>query len=196
MKRYLLMACSIIFVILFACSNGSNGKEEASVPDVYNPNEFSSKDMAIIEIKTGKKVNYGMSRSDAEKVIGKGEISGTMKYMIEYDNGLVVAYRDDTLVYISLKESSKGIYKTARGAEVGMLKSDIVSLYGGEHQITQTPNNLDYYFDNNSKKFMDVPPTWNQENAINTYIVSTELDDSEYATKVMITDGQFAAYYN
>ncbi|MCD9020189.1 hypothetical protein [Cohnella silvisoli] len=55
---------------------------------------------------------------------------------------------------MGLREETKGIYKTARGAEIGQLKSDIKELYGATYAIDKAERNIDYYYDSKKKKFI------------------------------------------
>lgn len=118
----------------------------------FKADTFSNNDMCIVKVDEKVQVCYGEKRSDAEKVLGAGTQNGAEK---KYDFGASVIYRDDTIVGIVLREESKGIFQTVRGAQIGDNKDQIMKMYGEKYAIQETENNLDYAYDSEKKKFID-----------------------------------------
>ncbi|WP_223066420.1 hypothetical protein [Paenibacillus caui] len=181
MKKYMLYLTFIVTIILSACSNID-----------FKPDTFSQDDMGIVQIDSGNKVIYGMSRTEAEDILGTGDKSALG--MIDYKSGVSVFYRDDSVAGIALREHSNGHYKTTRGAEIKMLKGKIKKMYGEKHAIDQTPLNLDYAYDSKEGKFLNKISPKSEDDAKSTYVISAIFNSDGYAERIMILDSEFAIY--
>ncbi|BBI32671.1 hypothetical protein [Cohnella abietis] len=183
MKSFLRLTVLVLLItVAVGCSGGSS----------FKPNTFSSSDMCIVKINNKSKVCYGDSRSQAEKVLGSGTKS---PFGYEYDFGVKLAFRDDKIVFLSFDEDAKGVYRTARGAKIGMLNSDVKKLYGNKYS-GEDGIYLGYFYDSKDKKFIDeVPPTWTDPNSdigVNTFVLQAYFDDNGYTDRIMLIDYQYA----
>ncbi|MBT2290958.1 hypothetical protein J7E73_17815 [Paenibacillus albidus] len=158
MKTKMLFLIATI-LLLIGCSN-----------DKFKPDTFSEKDLAIYKVDNEKEVvSYGMSREDAEKVLGK---PGKTSFGVEYDFGVKVMYRNDSVALIYLSTGSEDIYKTSRGAMVGMSKEELTKLYGEKYAL----DNLIFYYDAKSKHFLgqtSIDSISSAEDAEGIYIFSS-----------------------
>ncbi|GEM_PF-4621487 len=109
MKLYAMFIVLVFSAIVLTGCNSSEG--------------IAHKDIGIVKAgNKGDAVQYGMSRSDTEKVLGNGELVG--KTLTKYDNGVSVVFRDDKVVAIGLETGSEEIYTTTSGAKIGMLEDE------------------------------------------------------------------------
>lgn len=180
-----IMLVAMLFTIT-ACSSGND------VADKLEPDTFSEQDMAIYKVdNTKERVSYGMNRKDAEKVLGTGVEAATNTY--KYESGVGVLYRDDKAVAITLKRESQGVYRTARGAGVGMSTARITELYGEKYAINSTENNQQYHYDTEAKQFMDVAALLqnpgSKEALRGRHIFSASYDGDKNATEIFLIDG-------
>jgi hypothetical protein len=154
--------------------------------------------MCIVQLDEGKgEICYGMARSNVESLLGTGE-KGAFKSTV-YAAGVSIMYRNDTVAGISLEQNSKGRYKTARGAVIGMSKAEIKKLYGEEYAVEHGERNLDYFYDSASKRFVtDLSSSKNQtqEEMVSTYILSVIMDSTAVsAERIMLLDTRMAVYF-
>ncbi|QYR19607.1 hypothetical protein KZ483_17075 [Paenibacillus sp. sptzw28] len=180
----------ILFLLLFIMGCGDEGE--------FKADSFSKDDMCIVQLDTDKgKICYGMARSDVESFLGTGEESGFK--ITEYTAGVLIMYRNDIVAGITLDQNSKGRYKTARGAVIGMSKAEIKRLYGEENAIEHGERNLDYFYDSASNRFVtDLPSGKNQtqEEMVSTYILSVIMDsEAVSADRMMLLDARMAIYF-
>lgn len=182
MKK-LAILFAVFVIMISACSAGKPS------------DKFSLDDMAIVKVGSGKKVKYGMSRAEAEEVLGSGSKS-EMLYTVDYPQGVSLFYRNDTVAGIILTSDSKGVYKTERGAETGMPKEKIEKLYGDQHTKSESGRNLDYVYNAKDEKFLinDLPK--NEDEAHNTYVISATFDDNGYSERIFLMDAKYAIYLN
>lgn len=156
---------------------------------------ISAEDMAVVKSSDKKAVvKYGMSRSDAENILGKGEKTFLG---FEYNDGVIVMYRDDQVVGVSLSEDSKGIYTTSNNIGIGMLEDDIKKQYGDQYMADQSNGGfLTYYYDTDGKAFLkDKSPTSiTQENSQKIYVITIAFDENGYADRIMLLDHLMAVY--
>lgn len=183
MKKIILLL--VASMTLTACSNGNVE---------FAPDTFSAADMCIVKVDNEKeKVCYGMERSEAEKVVGVGQQGriGTM----EYDFGMSISYRDDIVALIQLSKGSKGVYRTARGSQVDILKSDAKALYGEKYAIDEHERSLEYFYDTESKKFLGKVSVEQQDDANQmekTHYVSFVFNENGYADFIYLFDRKMA----
>ncbi|RXZ84561.1 hypothetical protein EBB07_00660 [Paenibacillaceae bacterium] len=134
-----------LFIVLLGCGSASS----------FKPDTFSDKDMCIVKVDDEKvKVCYGMSRTDVEKILGKGKEGENLRIYTEYDFGVNLMYRDDIARGLMLQEGSESVYTTARGVKVGQTKEDVKSLHGSKYAIDIAENSMEYYYDNKDNKFL------------------------------------------
>ena len=173
-----------LVLVLFLTSLVLSGCSSSSEKD-----SISKSDLCIIHIDSGKEVCYGMNRSEAEKVLGNGKQS-VPGY--EYDFGVKILYRKDTIAGIQLIDDSKGVFKTAGGAEVGMSKSEIKKLYGDKYALELAEHNLDYYYDSSNKTFLgkvSIDQKRTPEESKSIYLISIVTDFNEGNTSgIFISD--------
>ncbi|MBB3132151.1 hypothetical protein FHS19_006878 [Paenibacillus rhizosphaerae] len=175
----------LLIITIFILSGCSGGKQTEKI---------TKDDMGIEKIDSGKKVTYGMSRVDAEAVLGTGEKSGS-RGLFEYGSGVFVAYRDDAVVAIMLSDESKGVFKTTRGAEVGMLKAKLEEIYGHSYLPNESESNLDYVYDSKAGKYLDKnSPRLSDEEATNTYVISAMFNENGYADRIYLLDNKYSIY--
>ncbi|WP_405115745.1 hypothetical protein MHH28_13600 [Paenibacillus sp. FSL K6-1217] len=171
---------TLLFVIfLTACGSSKSG----ITPD----------DISIVKVDDEKAiVTYGMSRTGAEKVVGEPEDEG-IGSRIRYNNGISITYRDNSVVFISLNEESKGKFKTVDGAEINMNKNDFKKIYG-EDKAVEAPDTLNYVYDSEKKEYVnELKP--DQENAkYKKYLVSVKFNDKGEADLILVSDINAALY--
>ncbi|MBE9913289.1 hypothetical protein G8C92_04435 [Paenibacillus donghaensis] len=118
------------------------------------PDTLSKEDLCIVKDDDSKsKVCFGMSRADAEKVLG----TGVKEMYDKYDYGVSVIYRDGkTVSVIILDADSKNVYSTIRGLKSGDSKETVLKLYGDKYPIMREtePHTVDYVYDLKNKKFI------------------------------------------
>jgi len=168
----------MLIIVMAGCSTES-----------IKPNTLSVDDLCIHRDDDKKnKVCYGMSRSDAEKVLGTGEKS----IMFKYDYGVGIIYRDDKIVSIALDQDSKNVYNTIRGSKIGNLKEDVLTLYGDKYPIIRTtsPQSLDYVYDIENNKFIgEVSYEKMDKQKLRDHLfVSTVFNEDGYVNRIFLSD--------
>ncbi|MFC5532363.1 hypothetical protein [Cohnella yongneupensis] len=178
MKKSWLIVIMGVIVLLAGC--GGND---------FKPNAFSKADACIVKSDShSKKVCYGDTRTKAEKVLGDGEEFVGEYY--EYENGVVIGYRKNKVVAISLREESEGEYSTARGAEAGMEEKAIKRLYGAKSVNGNTEYGLTYYIDMDKwEPIVTERPSKADQDIL---IISTQTNDDEETDNIWIGDLAFA----
>ncbi|MGF7046443.1 hypothetical protein J2T13_000919 [Paenibacillus sp. DS2015] len=174
-----VLAGLIVFALLLSGCGG-----EASFP---------ADDMAIYKTGNKKKVvRYGMSRVEAEKVLGEEEKPSGDGYL--YDSGVAIFYRDDKVAGIRLDKESKKTFQT-KNIKIGMLEDDVKKKYGNI-TMAVAPLSLDYYYDTLTKKFLDDPMSLpkSQEGKENIYIISNTIDESGSVECIYLFDLKMALY--
>lgn len=187
MKLYKMLIVLVLIALTLTGCNSSEG--------------ITQKDIGIV--KVGDKnavVQYGMSRSDAEKVLGNGEIVG--KTLTTYDNGVSVVYRDEKVVAIALKEGSKESYTTTSGAKIGMSEDEITKLYS-EVEPLRTPqvSMNSYHYNSETGKFLTeedlvglsarmLPPESDK-----LYVFFYMFDSLGKINGIQLSDGTYSLFY-
>lgn len=170
----------LLLVVLVGC--GSGAKDGISVDD-----------LAIVKVDDENQVvKYGMSRAEAEKVLGKGEKVKNLKNYFKYNSDVMIMYRNEKVVGISIGEETADSYQTSNGLKIGMLKDEIKEIYGSQH-LGDNESNLDYAYDSVNKKFLDgssYPDTLEENQKI--YMISAMFDEDGYAYTIMLLDRQMA----
>ncbi|MEK4061435.1 MULTISPECIES: hypothetical protein [unclassified Paenibacillus] len=188
-RTYTLLAATLLLLLLAGCSSGN------AEPVTMEPDTFSKQDMAIYKaVNSKERVSYGMSRKNAEKVLGTGNKGIPNSYT--YDPGVSVIYRDDKVVSIALRKESQGVYRTARGAEAGMSHAGIKKLYGEKYAIENAENYMDYYYDTETRQL--VKSSVQELNSLSgealrgIHMISTVYDEEGKATIIILMDMQAA----
>ena len=190
LKRSILWFTSGLLLFTAACSNGGT--------DSIDPDTFSSDDMCIVKVdNTSEKVCYGMNRSEVEALLGETE--GSERQWLDYDAGVSIIYREDSIAAIRLNEPSVGTFQTGRGAAPGMEKEDIKAMYGQQHAIEELPGMLDYFYDMTdemplAKEDIETQRTADEMDA--TFLVSFAVDQEyEQVTTIMLLDRKMAIFF-
>ncbi|SYX84586.1 hypothetical protein [Paenibacillus alvei] len=113
--------------------------------------KITKSDICVKKQGESKEICYGMSRSDAEEIAGKGKSASDKEGLFEYDHDLEIRYRDDKVVSLELEEDSKDYYEYSSGIKVGDLKAVLEKRYG----TTKVSDSL-YVYDTKSGKMLSV----------------------------------------
>lgn len=173
-------------VFLAGCGGNNSFKQDS----------FSNKDMCVVNIDSAKEICYGQTQTDAEKVVGTGE-QGFAKNVVNYDFGISLMYRNDEVVGISINEESKGIYKTARGAEVGISKEDSKNMYSNKYAIDKATYNLDFFYDTSTNKFLGDKSLESQrikDELEKVFVLSFMYSSDNQADRIMLLDLKMARF--
>jgi len=141
-------------------------------------------------------VCYGMTRADAEKIVGEAEEDNGVS--TNYDSGVKLFFRDQTVVGIGLIDGSQGIYQTARGAEVGVTFDKIKQLYGEKYALQISERNLDYAYDTDAKKFLSEVESGrkNQIESEPIHLFSMMLGEDDKVSILLLMDRKMAVFMN
>ncbi|MEC0369287.1 hypothetical protein [Paenibacillus chibensis] len=178
MNKWMLLTLVFLFIL-----GGCGGKKAEGI---------SKEDLGIIKMNGGKKVYYGMSREDAEKVLGSGENSDMG--MFKYDGGVSVFYRNGNVAAVVLDAESKGKYKTTHDVQIGMPKQTVVKAYGDKYMSSPSESNLDYVYDTNTNKFMDGYSRIIAKDADKFYTISSMFDENGNLQRMLLLDCSFAIF--
>lgn len=170
----------LLILTLSGCSGGSEKEDDK---------QFAKEDMGIVKTASGEKVYFGMKRADAEKVLGKGKDAGKGRW--EYDPGILVFYRNDSVAMITMEKETLSQYKTTRGAEIGMRLEQIRSLYGENDIPDPTGANLNYIYDFKKGEFLDEYPSVTDEKTKDIVVFSTMFNSSGQADALIMIDVYF-----
>lgn len=183
----ILMALFLSAIVLTGCnSSGGITKKELGVVKVDDKDAI---------------VHYGMTRSDAEKLLGKEKNAG--KVLVSYENGIDVAYREDNVVAIFLKKESEGFYTTTSGARIGMLEYEIKNIYGAKDIISLPSTYTSYYnYSTETKKFLtqeelnELSGKLKPPESEKLYILNFNfsLDSPGKVEKIMLSDATFGYF--
>lgn len=166
--KHLFILGLMILLVLSGCSQAKK----------FEPDNFSKDDLAIIKEDDSKfKLSYGMSRTDVEKLLGNAKEDSMNSRISNYDFGVKVMYREDSVAGIMLTEDSKEIYQTARGASVGMTKEQIKEVYGSKYALGD--HNIDYIYDSKNDRFIESPGSKEAEDLEQIYSMSAMVVDGE-----------------
>lgn len=171
MKRSLFAL--LILVILTACGSSPNG--------------LKADDLAAVKAENKEALQYGMSRTDVEKILGEGEEGALSSRFREYESGITTLYRDDRIVLIYLSEDSAGVFKTKSGAEIGMTKDQIIKLYGKEHSESDSDSHYTYFYDSKNKKYLKDVKNLGDDSE-NIYVVSFSFNDDGKVKSIGLSD--------
>ncbi|CAM4402193.1 hypothetical protein [Paenibacillus tarimensis] len=176
----LLVLLLVVVSVLGGCGSSSSG--------------LTKEDLSISKIDDSKaQIEYGMNRSDVEKILGTGEQISPAS--ISYGSDVAVFYRDDKVAGINLGRNSADVFQTTKAIKVGMARSDIKEVYGSDNAQFDTPKSLTYAYDVKEKAFLsDIPKGIETDELINIYMVSIMFDDEENAESIMLIDERMASY--
>ncbi|MFD0715416.1 hypothetical protein [Paenibacillus sp. GCM10027626] len=185
----------MLLLLTLAVISAGCSKSESS----FEPNTFSNQDMCIVK-KNDKQaaICYGMTRAKAEEIAGI-EMDSQVAVFSNYSSGLKIFYRDNAVAGVALVEGSEGAYETARGAELGMSRSEIMKLYGEEYAITETERNLDYAYDTTANKFSNKTEAGgkSQGESQSIYLFSSFYSGEEQkAETLFLIDRKMAVFMN
>ncbi|CAM3301752.1 MULTISPECIES: hypothetical protein [Paenibacillus] len=178
----------LLFVVLLIMLAGCNEKGQGT--------GLTKKDLSIERVGQEKsKVEYGMNRSDVEKVLGTGEKS-TLNFF-SYESGVRIMYREDKVAGISLEKEAADAYQSPK-IKIGMLKEDIKKAYGEENVLLEADKSIDFAYDTKEGSFLtqDSKTKENIEDMEDVYLVSVVFDDNGYAERIMLLDQRMAMYMN
>lgn len=168
----------LFLFVLTACANSKDG--------------VTTKHLAIQKVNDHKAiVEYGMSRAEAEEVLGKGE-EKDIANSVMYSSGVRIMYREDTVAGISLGEESKDAYETVGGFKVGMSKDDFKKIYG-EQYLKDMERNLDYAYDSINKRYLQ-EKEWvaKAEDDTKIYVISAMFNGKGAADGIVLVDKRMA----
>lgn len=177
----------LLFAVLLILLSGCNQGKVVGL---------SKKDLSIEKIGDSKsRVEYGMSRSETEKVLGTAEGKSVIGF--SYESGIAIMYRDDKVVGITIGKEAIDTYKTPK-IKIGMLKEDIKKAYGEENMLYEAEKSINYAYDTKIGSFLtqDSKMKENIEDMENVYLISITFDDNGYAEKIMLLDQRMAMYMN
>lgn len=178
MNKWMLLTLVFLFIL------GGCGSKKAE--------GISKEDLGIIKMNNGKKVYYGMSRENAEKVLGSGENSDMG--MFKYDGGVSIFYRNSNVAAVVLDAESKGKYKTTHDVQIGMSKQTVVKAYGDKYMQSPSESSLDYVYDTNTNKFMDGYSRIAAKDADKFYTISSMFDEKGDLQRMLLVDCSFAIF--
>lgn len=166
----LVLLFSVILILAGCGSKSGLSKNDIGIRKIEDPNA---------------KVVYGMSRADAEKVLGKGEQMG-IGY--NYENGVRAYFREDKVVGVSLDDAANGIFETISGAEIGMLESEFKKIYGDK--FVDDGGNLGYFYNTKTESFSTkgVPKASSEEEAEQIFVIDVRFDENGYADRISLLD--------
>lgn len=191
MKYFRLFLPLFAMIILVAC-----GSE-------FKPDTLSKKDIGIVKIDdSNASVYHGMTRAEAEKILGEGKGSP----LVAYDNGVSILYRkegnNESIAFIALDKDADKVYQTARGIKIGALKSDVLKSYGEKYPIAthKVDRDISYVFDLNGKKFLDKDTIFEKvkdEKELHEHIGADFLfNDDGYVERIALYDRYAAMNFN
>lgn len=149
---------------------------------------LTTKDLAIQKVDDSKaKVQYGMSRTEAEEVLGKGEDKGIAN-SVAYESGVGIMYREEKVAGITLGKESKDAYETAGGFKIGMSKDEFKQIYGDQY-LKDMESNLDYAYDANNKRYLQ-EKEWvaKSEDDTKIYVISGMFNGKGEADGIVLVD--------
>ncbi|WP_339271465.1 hypothetical protein NYE54_08260 [Paenibacillus sp. FSL K6-1330] len=180
----------VVLLLLMAGCSGSNGG--------LKTNTLSKDDLCIVKDDDSKsKVCFGMSQTDAEKILG----TGAKDIMYKYDYGVSVVYRNDkTVSMIVLDTESKNVYSTVRGMKNGDLKENVLKLYGDTYPIVREtePHSIDYVYDIKNKKFIGEVSFGNIDSKSNKdhLFLSAVYDENGIVDRIYLSDVEAIRTFN
>ena len=191
MKNKRLILAGLVIWGVTGCSGGSAG--EAAEPD-----KMSAEEGCIVKInEPGQKICYGMAKSEVEAIAGTGEESGRPLLDYQYEGGLRVGYRDDSVALLSL-QWEESAYETIRGTGAGTSKAEMKASYGDRYALEEGVRNLDYFFNMENKEPLvmdDLMKQRGEEEMQGTLIVSATFDSSDAVDHIIIMDRRMAIYF-
>lgn len=92
-------------------------------------NIISGNDLFIIDHYSNEKIGIGMDKLDVEKQLGSFTYDESGKFHI-YNDGIWIAYRDQNVAGIILKEGSEERFSTTRDLRIGSTRNEVIENYG------------------------------------------------------------------
>lgn len=168
----------LFLFVLTACADSKDG--------------VTTKDLAIQKVNDHKAiVKYGMSRAEAEEVLGKGE-DKDIANSVMYSSGVRIMYREDKVAGITLAEESKDTYETIGGFKIGMSKDNFKQIYGDQY-LKEMERNLDYAYDATNKRYLQ-EKEWvaKAEDDTKIYVISAMFNGKGDADGIVLLDKRMA----
>jgi len=179
-----LWTISLLILVLVGCNK----------PNDFELDNFTMLDMCIEESAGKEKICYGDDRHITEETLGSGK-ENKLIAGFEYDNGVMVLYRDEKVVGMALQDGSQGKFKTSRGAEIGLLKEEMKELYGEKFSVDRAEYNIDFIYQQESETFIPFRDgTQNEEEMTHTYLISATFNQDGHANRIMLLDRKMAMY--
>lgn len=184
MKRASLIMLALILLLM-----GCGGQK-------FKPDTFSQDDMCIVKTKGKAKVCFGMSRSEVESVLGTG--AGGDMGASKYDDGVQVFYRNEAVAGVVLDKDAKGVFKTARGVEIGMPMDAMKKLHGETYPLGGKEFVM-YIYHSKNNEFLDEKVFEQQaslEEMEKIYALSTRFDlNDETINMIYLYDLKMGTYF-
>ncbi|MCM3342171.1 hypothetical protein M3650_27010 [Paenibacillus sp. MER TA 81-3] len=121
----------IILILLFTVSLNTDDSE-AVIKTQYEPDQYTSDDLQIIDTKTGDLLHIGMTKQEITELYGKEDKIQFNLYQYE---GLRIAYRDDVVVqfFLSINDNQSNRFQTYREIGLGDSLEQLLANYGEKH---------------------------------------------------------------
>lgn len=193
-KMKLLFGGVIIMLMVSGCEDSKDTTAAA-----FEADSFSKADMCITRIADNHSLCYGDPKSDIEKTLGDATETVIASVSASYASGVSVFYRDDKAVGFTLREGSQGVYQSARGAQIGMSKSEMMSLYGSKYAHEISEINLDYAYDTKTGEMVEKDEFMSREQQMlkeQIFFVSIMFNgnDSGVASSIQLVDQKMAIF--
>lgn len=154
--------------------------------------KITKSDICVKKQGESKEICYGMSRSDAEEIAGKGKDIGGKPGRFEYDHDLEIKYRDDKVVSLAIDEDSKDYYQFSSGLKIGDLKGVLEKRYGTSMEGKSESSIISYIYDSKRDRMMskeDLNNVTDAEEHPDQYIYLSAFDDADgYLSSILIGD--------
>ncbi|GKU79191.1 hypothetical protein [Paenibacillus sp. L3-i20] len=186
MKKILIV---VLAVFLSACS--STTKETFAKEESFKEGIFQKNDLAFYDLSNNIKINFGMKKTDVEKLIGQP--TKTLDYirLFEY-SGISVHYRDDKVSGLILNSEYDNFDKfiTPRGIKMGDNLDIIISKYGNSFIKKEKYNiiTLTYFFEKVKGEFKTITSFKEARDTKNAYSLSMVILKDIGLSYLMIAD--------
>jgi hypothetical protein len=191
---FLFMACMLIA----GCS--AESIEEASKPvDISEPSVASSHYSdydTLINLSSNTSISVGMSKEEMERVLGassKSEQSGNAgEYWNTYGNGLVVNFKNNIAMRISVERAAQG-YVTKKGnIAIGDQVEEVRKQFGQESIFLKGFNDLMYALivrgDEVTTMKLPVESSVDTSELLDAdiYVLEFRIDDQQHVSKISL----------
>ncbi|MFC5529048.1 hypothetical protein [Cohnella yongneupensis] len=160
----------------------------------YKVGKFTKEDLAFYDTESRGKIYLGMTKEEAERVVGKPNGGVLVPGMFEYAGGIRIYYREDHIAGMQVINSDR--YVTMRNIGIHSADDEIIRAYGK----SQAPPGMDpdtytfrdYYFTPKGGKAYEILENTDDRNLANTdkLIISFGLQSD--SKMILISDLKFA----